>query len=301
MRFLLLSLIIVTSLFLADSVLAQMSSANFEIRWDTLGIGGSDTSSSASYQMRDTLGNTGIGGSSSTNYDLRAGYRQGIFDQVISFDLFTQSTSGVNATALVGTTVTVSSTSGMSVGDIVAVIEDVGVGQQAGIGKILNIAGNDLTLDEIETGGPALVIDGANDSVYRMNQSSINFGTVDETTLYQRLLGWEVTIDVPNGYSVFVIEDQDLTSGADTIADVADGSVDAGSEEYGGISSDATLAGSTFDTQDTAFTGAFQEVDTEAASSFASKDFLTVKTAIAAGTTEGNYSHTLSLIASGNF
>ncbi|MBU0531511.1 MAG: hypothetical protein ABIG32_01625 [Candidatus Uhrbacteria bacterium] len=301
MRFLVLSLIIVTSLYLAESGLAQMNSANFEIRWDTLGIGGSDTASSASYQMRDTVGNTGIGGSSSTSYDLRAGYRQGIFDQVLSFDLSVQSTNGVNATVLVGTTVTVSNTAGMSVGDTVAVIEDVGVGQSAGIGKILNITGNDLTLDEIETGGAPLVIDGTNDQVYRMSLSSIDFGTVNSTTLYQRLLGWEVTIDVSNGYSVFVIENQDLTSGADTIADVADGSVNAGSEEYGAISSDATLAGSTFDTQDTAFTGAFQEVDTEATTSFASKDFLTVKAAIAAGTDAGDYSHTLSLIASGNF
>ncbi len=301
MRFLILSLIVIFSSFFADLVSAQMSSANFEIRWDTIGAGGSDDSTSASYQLRDTIGNTGIGNSSSANYDARAGYRQGIFDQVISFDLFTQSNSNTEATALVGNTVTVAGTTGFSTGNMVAVIQDLGSSQVAGIGEITGIAGNNITLDNIETGGPALVIDGTNDYLYRMSGSSVGFGTVDDTDYSTALVGWEVTVDTDDGYTVYVLEDGNLRDGANDIDDVVDGAVTLGSEEYGARSSDQTLAGSTFDTADTAFTGSFQEVGTKGSLSYKSRDFLTLKATVAAGTPEGDYSHTISLISSGNF
>lgn len=301
MRFLILSIIVVFSSFFADFVSAQMSSANFEIRWDTIGAGGSDDSTSASYQLRDTIGNSAIGDSGSTNYDLRAGYRQGIYDQVISFDLFTQNSSNTEATALVGNTVTVSGTAGFSTGDMVALIQDIGSSQVSGIGEIIGIAGNNITIDNIETGGPALVIDGTNDYLYQMSGSSIGFGTVDETDYSTALVGWEVTVDTDGGYTVFVIEDGNLRDGANDIDDVLDGTVTLGSEEYGARSSDQTLAASTFDTADTAFTSSFQEVGTKGTLSFESRDFLTLKAAVAAATPEGDYSHTISLISSGNF
>ena len=34
---------------------AQMTSTSFQIRWDSINTGGSDTASSTSYQLRDSL------------------------------------------------------------------------------------------------------------------------------------------------------------------------------------------------------------------------------------------------------
>ena len=108
--------------------------------------------------------------------------------------------------------------------------------------------------------------------------------------------------DVPTGYSVYVREDQDLqTAGADTINDVADGSVTSGSEEYGGRSSDTSLSSTTFDTADTAFTTTFQQVASRTGATLKARDFLTLKAAIATDTINGAYSQTLTVVFVGNY
>ncbi len=285
----------------SNIALAAMSSTNYEIQWDSVGFGGSDTSSSASYQLRDTIGGNALGQTSSTSYVLDAGYRAGIYDQIISFEIFAQSSTSTTASALSSTTVTVADTSSFSVGDKIAIIQNLGSSQVVGIGEISGIAGSDITVDSIEDGSGTVTVDGTDDYVYLMNATSIDFGNVQETDLAQSVIGWEVTIDVDNGYTVSVLEDGNLRQGANDIDDVTDGSVTVGSEEYGGRASDATLSGSTFDTQDTAFTTSYQQVDTESDTSFESRDYLTVKAAVAAGSINATYSHTLSLIASGNY
>src|SRR3990167_3979318 len=90
---------------------AEMSSTNYQIRWDTFSSGGSDTSSSASYSLRDTTDPSVAGSSSSATYQISAGYRAGVFDQIITFDLFVQNTSTErSATNLTGNTVTTDTT-----------------------------------------------------------------------------------------------------------------------------------------------------------------------------------------------
>lgn len=293
--------ICLTLFVLANSSFAAMSSTNYEIRWDSVGLGGSDTSSSASYQLRDTLGDNGSGRSTSDSYLIDAGYRGGIFDKIIAFELFAQSSTTTNATALSGTTITVSDSSSFSSGQKVALIQDFGASQVAGVGEITGISGNDITLDTLDTGGAVISIDGSGDYLYLMNATSINFGSVNENSLAQSVIGWEVNVDVDGGYTVSVIEDANLSSGVNDIDDVSDGSVTAGSEEYGARSSDQSLANSTFDTQDTAITSSFQEVGSRSSAAFSSRDLLTIKAATASTSINGTYSHNLTIIVSGNY
>lgn len=300
MRYILPSLYIVGIFFWAGSALAQMSSTNFEIRFDSVGFGGSDSASSASYQLRDTLGDTGAGNSASSSYQVDAGYRGGIFDQVVTFDTFAQTGTSQVPTGLAGTVVTVP-TAGFSIGDFVAVVQNVGASQVAGIGRIIAIGGGTITLDELKDGGATPVIDGTNDVVYRMTEGDVGFGDLDDTAVFTRIIGWNVSIDVDGGYVVQLSDDGNLRDGANDINDVADGSVTAGAEEYGARSSDTTLAGSTFDTVDTAITTTLQDIADESTVSFESRNFLTLKAAIAAGTADGSYAHTLNLIVSGNY
>ncbi len=98
-----------------------------------------------------------------------------------------------------------------------------------------------------------------------------------------------------------MLEDDNLSSGANDIDDVGDGSVTVGSEEYGAISSDSSLSASTFDTADTAFTTSFQDIADESDVSFESRNFLELKAAIDGSTEDGSYSQTLTFILSGNF
>lgn len=280
---------------------AAMTSTNWEIRWDTIGNGGSEDSTSASYQLRDTLGNSAIGQGSSTSYDLRGGYRQGVFDQILTFDVMnSQLSSKRTVSASVGTTIT-TDTAGLSSGDYVALVQNLGASQVTAIGRIASVGVGTITVDSLSDGGVAPVIDGTNDYLYKLAGSTLDLDELDPAQVNTGIVGFEVSADLENGYVVQVLEDGNLRDGAETINDVADGTVSVGSEEYGGRSSDTTLSGSTFDTSDTAFTSSFQDVADTANSAFISRNFLTLKASISGTTVDGTYGHTLTLIVSGNF
>ncbi len=283
------------------SARAQMTSPSFEIRWDTVGDGGDDTSSSASYILRDTAGATGSGPSSSTSFDLEAGYRAGVFDQVIDFAFFSEDASSErDATAVAGTTITCS-TVALVVGDMIALIQDRGAAQVSAVGKIVSIGVGTVTVDEFVTAGTDPVIDSSNDYVVELSGTTTNLGELDSSEVSTSIVGMEVTADINGGYVVQVMDDDDLSAGADTINDVADGAVTAGSEEYGGRSSDTSLADSTFDSSDTAFTTSFQDIVSESGVQFDNRSFLTLKTAISSSTADGAYSQSLTIIVSGNY
>lgn len=302
MSFRLITAILVGIFSISNFAIAEMASDNFKIEWDSINFGGSDTSASASYQLRDTLGNAGAGESESASYLLQAGYRAGIFDQILAFDVFSQNNSSrQTATVLAGNTITVGSISGFSVDDYLLLVQDLGENQISAIGKITTIGADTLTVDEWKNAGTAPVIDGTNDYIYELTGTSANLGTLADSQINTATVGFEVTVDNDSGYSVQIFEDDDLRSGANTIPDVADGAVTVGSEEYGGRSSDTTLVDSTFDTIDTAFTGNLQNIATESASEFYSRNFITLKASMAADSTSGTYSQTLTLIVSGNF
>lgn len=280
---------------------AEMSSTNFKIRWDAVSTGGSDTSSSASYQLRDSVDTSAANTATSTNYQLNAGYRAGIYDQILTFDVQAQNmASGRGVSGVSGTTVTASE-SGLSVGDMIALIQDQGVSQVVALGRVATLGSGSFTVDFWADNGTAPVIDGTNDYVYPVSGTSIAFGDLSSSSVSTAVIGMEVSIEDDNGYIIQVMEDGELRDGSNEIDDVADGTVSAGSEEYGARSSDTSIATTSFDTADSAITSSFQSVVTESGAAFESRNFLILKAGITGSTNEGSYAHTLNVIASGTF
>lgn len=282
---------------------AAMTSTNYEIRWDSLSAGGSDTSSSASYNLRDSLSQITSGGGSSTSYQESTGYRAGVYDQVITFSMFIQNTQETEriATSLTSTTIATTNTTGIAVGDYILLVQDVTSTFLSAIGKVTSISsGVSVTVDELKNGGTAPVIDGSGDQLFLMGATSLILPTLMPTGVSRIVLGFEVTADIDNGYVVQLKESGNLVSGAYQIGDVSDGEVTLGSSEYGAKSSDTTISSSTFDTVDTAITGSFQDIATESSAKFEDRNFLTLKAATAT-IQSGEYTQSISIIASGNF
>lgn len=294
-----IALLVLLSINIAP-VLANMSSTNYQIGWDTLGTGGSDSASSATYKLRDNFGFIG-GTSSSSSYQLDAGYRGGVYDQVAEFSVvFEQRSSAVAALSATPTSVTVTSTAGYMVGDYIVVIADEGSSQIAETGQITAINSPVITVDAFNGAGP--VIDGSNDLVYRLTSDPVSLGTLNAAVMTTAIAAWSVTADVTGGYSVYIAEDHDLRNlDGQAINDVSDGTVSVGGDEYGARSSDATLAGSTFDTVDTALTDVLQQVASRSSNSFSNRDFLTLKIAPSVDQGAGSYSQTISLIYVGDY
>ena len=280
---------------------AQMDSADFQIRWDTVGTGGNDTSSSASYVLHDTTGNPAIGGSASASYQLGAGYRQGESSQLIDFSFFAQDAGvATEANALAGTVIDCSPVD-FSIGDMVALLQDKGESQVTAIGRVQSVGVDSITLDALTDGGVAPIIDGTNDYVYLLGGNASHFGTLRTTEVSTSVIGMQVTADLDSGYVVQLMSDGDFRNGSDTVNAVSDGTVSIGSEEYGARSSDTLLADSTFDSEDTAITTSFQTIADSSDAAYGERNFLVAKAAISATTAEGSYAQTLTLIVSGNF
>ena len=296
-------LLLVLAFILPLQSFAAMTSTNFQIQWDSVASGGNDTSTSTSYKLRDTIGVTAASNGSSTTYSLRSGYGSGVYDPTASFEVHTQDTSTqVAATVLSGTTVTVTTVAGFSVGDWIAVIQDEGQNQVSQVAKIASISSPTITVDFWTTSGSTPVIDGSNDYAYRLSATTVSFGTLSSSIVDTAIVAWEATADVAQGYSTFVFEDHDFNDGgANTVDDVLDGAVTAGAEEYGARSSDTTLANSTFDTADTAISSTPTQVASRSDNSFKARDFITLKLAISASTPAASYSHTLSIVYVGDY
>ncbi|MFZ2681732.1 MAG: hypothetical protein WAZ14_01405 [Patescibacteria group bacterium] len=290
------------AIFLPSLVNAAMSSTNYRIQFDSVGVGGLDNPSSASYGLRDTLEFIqGIG--TSASYRVDEGYRGGIYDPIVHFTVIAQDTaSQVAATAITSTSVSVTLATGYVTGDYIAVIQNEGLSQIAAIGRITSVAGATLNIDFFTDGGTFPVIDSVNDYVYELTDTGIPLSSLTPSTAQTGILAWDVDASVPEGYSVYVFEDHDLwVSSGTAINDVEDGAVTTSNEEYGGRSSDTTLSGSTFDTADTSFTTSLQQVASRNVSTLKSRDFLTLKVAAAETTVDGAYSHTLTVVFVGDY
>lgn len=303
MRKLIAAFAIVGFFVTCNPTMAEMTSTNYQIRWDSLTEGGSDTSTSTSYGIHDSVGGSALGNSTSTNYQTDSGYRTGSFDQVIAFNLLLQNTSDARiATARNGFNVSTTQTSGFSVGQYIVVVQDRGANQVSAIGKITQITnGISIKVDSWSYGSSLPIIDGTNDFIYPLNDSAIALGEMTPTAVQTAIIGFEVTADLQNGYSVQVLADGGLMNGPRAIPNVTDGSVTAGVEEYGARSSDTTLLNSTFDTQDTAITGSFQDIVTKSTAQYYDRNFLTLKVGVTAQTPTGTYTQAITLIASGNY
>ncbi len=293
---------VVVGLLLCASVShAQMTSSNYMIRWDSFSTGGSDSSSSASYNLVDSVDQS-AGAGSSASYQIESGYRAGVFDQVIAFEPMAQNNIGrMTASSVATNTVAVDSTAGLSQGDYIVLIQDEGASQVSAMGRISSFDATNITVDAWNFGSGAPTIDGVNDYAYPLNSNSVVLGELDESTVSTAIIGFETTIDDSNGYTVAIIEDGDFRAGGSEIDDVLDGTVTAGAEEYGARSSDTTIPTSSFDTADTAISSDFQSVAYVPTGVFQSRYFVTVKAGISGLTESGSYSHVISFIASGNF
>lgn len=282
---------------------AEMSSTNYVVEWDAFSVGGTDTASSSSYRLRSSFDfGVAAGSMESSSYALDGGYRGGVYDRTVAFTLFVQDRSSqVGASAATLTTVTVTSTADYAVGDMIFLVQDEGAAQVGAMGKITALTSSLITVDAFTGGSPS--IDGAGDYVYLATEdgTSLPLTTPTPATVTTGMIGWDVSADIASGYDVYVFEDDELHAGGSVVADVGDGTVTAGVGEYGGRSSDTSLASSTFDTQDTALSTALQQVASRSGASFSTRDFLTLKLAVSATQAGGNYGHNVSVIFAGTY
>ncbi len=286
----------------AQEVYAAMSSTNYQIRWDTVNTGGSDSASSATYLLRDSVSGMADSTAASTSYQVLDGYRSGVIDQVISFDLYIQNTAEISeATNFSGNTISVSPTTNFVVGDFVALVQNRGANQVVGIGKLVSKTSSTLVVDYLANAGVAPVVDGSGDYVLPLTGSGLNFSTVDGLSVVTGVIGFEVTVDNESGYVIQLVEDGNLRSGSNDISDVSDGAVSVGVEEFGARSSDNTLTNSDFDTKDAAITSTAQDIVTKSQYVIGDRTFVTFKLSVQTATASSVYTNTLTFIASGNF
>lgn len=285
---------------------AAMTSTNYQIMWDTAGVGGDSSSSSASYNLHDTIGGTALGDGTSTSYALSSGYRGGVYDRAVYFRVLGMERSyQVGATSIVGTTVNVTTTTGYAVGQYVVLLQNEGASQVGAVGKITSLTATALVVDSWSTNGTTPTIDGVDDVIYLMTTvPSLDLGTLSESDVSTVVLSWDATADVAQGYSVYVMADHAMQSTVNslvTLTAVSDGTVTAGVTEYGARSSDTSLALSTFDTQDSAITTSLQQIASRSDTSFSERDFLTIKAAVANGTTSAEYGQELTVLFVGDY
>ena len=293
--------ILLGSLFASQAIFA-MSSTNYYINWDSINVGGTDFSSSTNYWMHDTLGELSTGFSSSTNYWMSAGYRLPWKSDYIHFSISGQDNSTqVAYTSFdnVNKQVVVAAAAGYSVGNYIAVVENVGQGQKVAVGKIINIAGNTFTVDKWDgdnaTMSPVPV--GANDYVYKLSTNTVDLQTLTTSTVKTGVSRTDVHTNAPNGYNINIIVDGQLRSGADDINPVTDGTVTAGDEEYGVQTVGLTASG----TNDFQLTTTGQRVQVSSSPAVNDRIGVIYKAAISSATSGGSYSQTAAFYLTANF
>lgn len=305
-HFIKLLAIVLIGLLVRTPFVFAMTSTNFSIPWDNVNSGGLDNSSSTNFSSRDTIGDNSSGTSTSSNYQLSAGYRAPEGANTLSFQVHSAATSPVTSyTAFSdgGSTVTVSSATGFSEGDMIAVVENVGFGQLVAVGKISNIAGLVITVDGWKGDGGSMnaVPAGGNDNVYLLSSNSIAFGTVSAGTAYTSVVGTAVITNVSSGYSLYLSANSLLKNGASqTIAPVTDGAVTLGSEEFG---TDSTGGLAVNPGTDLGVTTTQRVIQTNAFATGALADMIamTYKLSVSSSTNSGSYTQTVYYTLTANY
>lgn len=283
------------SLALTTPVFA-MDSTNYQINWDSVNSGGDDISSSTNYRMRDTIGEQATGFSSSTVYRMSAGYRVNDQDEnSLTFSLHTQENvtrTAYSAFSSSTKSVTVSSAVPFSLGDMIGVVENEGLSQVVAVGRVFSINGLVLTVDQWDgdISGLSAIPSGGDDVVYRLDGNIAQLGILSPTSGKTSLTATTISSNAENGYEVSVIDDGDLRYGTSTfIANVADGSVTIGSEEYGAavFGAQATSTGMDF-----AFSSTTARIiQQRQATTLLDRAAVVYKAAISSATAAGTYSH----------
>jgi hypothetical protein len=172
MRSILLIISLNLAIFWPAYVVTAMSSSNYQIRFETVGVGvgGSASQSSDAYTVRGSLEYLS-GSSTSTSYRVDQGYYQGVYDPAVHFNVVSQDTaSQVAATSISSASVVVTAITGYAVNDYIVVIQNEGLTQTEAMGRITSISGFTLNVDFFQYASSLPVIDGSNDFVYERRQ-----------------------------------------------------------------------------------------------------------------------------------
>ncbi len=128
-----------------------------------------------------------------------------------------------------------------------------------------------------------------------VSANSLDLGELSLSSIKTASVDIKVSTDSDTGYTVYISEDGELRSGANIIADVVDGEVSAGSEEYGIV----TIGGAGILNVDTAISNNLAIIRNNSAV-FNQVTSLVFKASISQTSLAGNYSHIVSLSAVAN-
>lgn len=300
------SLTSVLCAFLIGTNVLAMSSTNYWIPWDNVNSGGDDIGTSTNFSIHDTIGGTAVGTGTSANFNLSSGYRVPEMANTLSYLVKTSNTAPTTYSAFtngVGGSVTVASTAGISVGDLIAVVENRGFGQLVAIGRVSSSVGLVLTVDQFEgdggvmSGSPA----GGDDFVYLLSANAFDFGTVVNGNEYTSVVGTSVLTNIASGYSVYLQANQDLqNAAAQVMTPVSDGTVSVGSEEYGAEVTGATAFNAG---PDLSVSTTQRVIQTAAAASgtISDKIGMIFKLSVTAATNPGTYTQTVYYTLTANY
>lgn len=290
------------------NVWAAMASTNYQIDADSFSFGGQNGASSTSYSLNDGTGAVaGFGQGTSASYTVNQGLRGSLQEPFVQFSLLVPdlSTEVALTTQPSASVYTFASVAGYTSGDSVLLISDAaGVSPSYRIGTISDITSTDVTVSIANTDGDydALTIDGTGDVAYKLSTgSSIGLGLLSTSAVTRGYVVMRMGAYNDQGGTVYAYQDTDLTDGSHTIPGVADGTVSVGSSEYGALSSDSSLASSTFDTQDSAFSTTLEEVMSRGVMAPIEYDVVTLKAAISTTQTESSYAHNLTFVYVGDY
>ncbi len=299
------SLFLVFALFLISGTAYAMTSTNYQIPWDNINTGGFDFATSTNYSLNDTVGDiSGVG--TSTNFNLSAGYRAAELEAILSMTIRSQNQAvqtTYSAFSDGANTVTVGSAAGFSVGDLISVVENEGFAELVAIGKITDITGTTITVDDWdgEPGSLSAIPAGGDDIVFLMNVNAVNLGNVTSTEENVAVVASSIETDAPNGYTVYIQPDQLLQNGsATTITVVTDGAVSLGSEEYGAENIGSTALNTGTDLGVTTTQRAIQTSGADTGS-VPDKIAMLYKLAITAATGPGTYTQTIFYTLTANY
>lgn len=131
-----------------------------------------------------------------------------------------------------------------------------------------------------------------------LSANSVSLGSLGTDSVSTASQTLTVTTNSPTGYTATIAEDGNLRSTANDIDDVSDGTVTAGSEEYG-IRTSGTAG--QMNNSDTAITIASQTVASTSTIATSEQTSIAYKAAVSASTESGTYSHIVTFTTTVNY
>ena len=290
-------------LFLPSIVFAGMTSTHYQVPWDEWGSGGDEMGTSTAYAIRDTIGGLAVGATTSTVYSVESGYRLGD-TQTLSFFAAMAPVGGTSSAYsglnVATKTITLSGGSNpFSVGEYVALIENPGLSQLIAVGRITVVDVSTVTVDELDGQQSTMSPTPSSATIVVLSGGNISLGTITAATGAVATGVLDVQAPTPSGYTLFVQSRADLAAAGHTFAPVSDGSVTAGTEEYGicAYGSHAALV------TDTPLTTAPTSVQSSlsASSDIGDRTAFAYKVALSASTPPGDYTQSIYFTLTPNY